>query len=193
MQATPPPKNDKRTIFGWAMYDWANSAYTTTTVAVLFPALLVDEIVPAGGYRLFGLLVDGEQLGSLVRGLRGDPGPRVRPLMTPYVGDRRRKRPVLRRRPQAGALDLIPPTKLPTHRWPSRGSRSSVASFALGRLERLSIDRVPPPSGCSAGVRTRRSQVAQSPLRARDEPVSQVARWSSDAPGCSRLLAIGVA
>ena len=68
MQATPPPKNDKRTIFGWAMYDWANSAYTTTTVAVLFPALLIDEIVPAGGYRLFGLLVDGEQLGSLLIG-----------------------------------------------------------------------------------------------------------------------------
>ena len=68
MRATPLPKNDKRTIFGWAMYDWANSAYTTTTVAVLFPALLVDEIVPAGGYRLFGLLVDGEQLGSLLIG-----------------------------------------------------------------------------------------------------------------------------
>lgn len=51
------------------MYDWANSAYTTTTVAVLFPALLVDEIVPAAGYRLFGLItVDGEQLGSLLIG-----------------------------------------------------------------------------------------------------------------------------
>ncbi|MBI5156857.1 MAG: MFS transporter [Acidimicrobiia bacterium] len=63
-----PPRNDRRTIFGWAMYDWANSAYTTTTVAVLFPALLVDEIVPEEGYRLFGLLVDGEQLGSLLIG-----------------------------------------------------------------------------------------------------------------------------
>ena len=61
-------KNDRRTIFGWAMYDWANSAYTTTTVAVLFPALLVDEIVPEGGYQLFGVLVDGEQLGSLLIG-----------------------------------------------------------------------------------------------------------------------------
>ncbi len=64
----PAPRNDRRTIFGWAMYDWANSAYTTTTVAVLFPALLVDEIVPEEGYRLFGLLVDGEQLGSLLIG-----------------------------------------------------------------------------------------------------------------------------
>lgn len=62
------PKNDRRTIRGWALYDWANSAYTTTTVAVLFPALLVDEIVPAEGYRLFGFVVDGEQLGSLLIG-----------------------------------------------------------------------------------------------------------------------------
>jgi UMF1 family MFS transporter len=62
-------KNDKRTIFGWAMYDWANSAYTTTTLAVLFPALLVDYIVPEGGYRLLGLItLDGEQLGSLIIG-----------------------------------------------------------------------------------------------------------------------------
>lgn len=63
-------KNDRRTIFGWAMYDWANSAYTTTTLAVLFPALLVDHIVPESGYRFLGLLtVDGEQLGSLLIGI----------------------------------------------------------------------------------------------------------------------------
>jgi MFS transporter, UMF1 family len=64
----PVIKNDRRTVFGWAMYDWANSAYTTTTVAVLFPALLVDEIVPAEGYRLFGVLMNGEQIGSLIIG-----------------------------------------------------------------------------------------------------------------------------
>src|SRR5512140_746464 len=26
--------NDKREIFGWAMYDWANSAFSTTVVTV---------------------------------------------------------------------------------------------------------------------------------------------------------------
>ena len=31
-------KNNKRTVFGWAMYDWANSAYSTTTVGALMPA-----------------------------------------------------------------------------------------------------------------------------------------------------------
>ena len=61
-------KNDRRTIFGWAMYDWANSAYSTTTLAVLFPALFVDEVVPEEGYRLFGMLMDGEQLGTLLIG-----------------------------------------------------------------------------------------------------------------------------
>ncbi len=29
-----PPINDQREIFGWAMYDWANSAFSTTVVTV---------------------------------------------------------------------------------------------------------------------------------------------------------------
>ena len=78
----PTARNDRRTIFGWAMYDWANSAYTTTTVAVLFPALLVDHIVPEDGYELFGFLVDGEQLGSLLIGF----GALVVFLISPILG-----------------------------------------------------------------------------------------------------------
>lgn len=31
---TAAPVNDKREIFGWAMYDWANSAFSTTVVTV---------------------------------------------------------------------------------------------------------------------------------------------------------------
>ncbi|MFL5806739.1 MAG: MFS transporter [Roseiflexaceae bacterium] len=30
-----PPVNDRREIFGWCMYDWANSAFSTTVVAAL--------------------------------------------------------------------------------------------------------------------------------------------------------------
>jgi MFS transporter, UMF1 family len=83
MSTIPSPKNDRRTIFGWAMYDWANSAYTTTTLAVLFPALLVDHIVPETGYRLLGLItVDGEQLGSLLIGF----GALVVFLISPILG-----------------------------------------------------------------------------------------------------------
>ena len=33
-QAARPMVNDKREIFGWAMYDWANSAFSTTVVTV---------------------------------------------------------------------------------------------------------------------------------------------------------------
>jgi MFS transporter, UMF1 family len=33
--AGQPPTNDRREIFGWIMYDWANSAFSTTVVAAL--------------------------------------------------------------------------------------------------------------------------------------------------------------
>ena len=32
---TKPPKNDRREIFGWMTYDWANSVFYTTVVSVL--------------------------------------------------------------------------------------------------------------------------------------------------------------
>jgi len=28
---------DKKAVFGWAMYDWANSAFATTVMAAFFP------------------------------------------------------------------------------------------------------------------------------------------------------------
>ena len=58
----PVMRNDKRTIFGWAMYDWANSAYTTTTLAVLMPALFTGEIMPEAGFTILGRTFDGESL-----------------------------------------------------------------------------------------------------------------------------------
>jgi UMF1 family MFS transporter len=61
-------KNDKRAIFGWAMYDWANSAYTTTTLAVLLPAIFADTIVPDGGVTILGKTLDGESLFAYVVG-----------------------------------------------------------------------------------------------------------------------------
>ena len=33
---TPGDKNDKRELFGWKMYDWANSAFSTTVAGALF-------------------------------------------------------------------------------------------------------------------------------------------------------------
>ena len=44
-------KNNKRTIFGWAMYDWANSAYSTTTVGALMPAHFAAVVVGEDGWN----------------------------------------------------------------------------------------------------------------------------------------------
>lgn len=58
------PRNDPRTVFGWAMYDWANSAYITAAAGVLFPIYFASTVVPAEGVRLLGVTVDGEALWS---------------------------------------------------------------------------------------------------------------------------------
>lgn len=39
---TPPVKNNKREIFGWLIYDWANSAFFTTVISVLIAPYLID-------------------------------------------------------------------------------------------------------------------------------------------------------
>lgn len=43
---SPPVK--KREIVGWAMYDFANSSYTTVVITVIYSAFFVERIVPAG-------------------------------------------------------------------------------------------------------------------------------------------------
>ena len=45
-------KNNKRTIFGWSMYDWAKSAYETTTLGAVMPVYFVSVVVPAEGFNL---------------------------------------------------------------------------------------------------------------------------------------------
>jgi UMF1 family MFS transporter len=60
---TLPSTNDKREINGWAMYDWANSAFSTTVGAVFlgpYLASLVENAAkasPDGQARFFGLPV----------------------------------------------------------------------------------------------------------------------------------------
>ncbi len=59
--ATTPIVNDKREIFGWAMYDWANSAFSTTVVTVFLGPYLASlvskaaEAYPDGMARLAGI------------------------------------------------------------------------------------------------------------------------------------------
>ncbi len=61
-------RNDKRTIFGWAMYDWANSAYITifgAVVGAFFTGtiMLGDTYWGLSGEALFSILIG---LGSIV-------------------------------------------------------------------------------------------------------------------------------
>jgi UMF1 family MFS transporter len=61
MEGSAPMINDKREIFGWAMYDWANSAFSTTVGTVFlgpYVASLASEagkVYPDGMARLAGI------------------------------------------------------------------------------------------------------------------------------------------
>src|SRR5512135_2303238 len=58
---TAPMVNDKREIFGWAMYDWANSAFSTTVATVFLGPYLANlasgaaAANPDGMARLLGI------------------------------------------------------------------------------------------------------------------------------------------
>ena len=45
-------KNDKQTIFGWCMYDWANSAFILTVVTAVLPVYFADVVVPREGFKI---------------------------------------------------------------------------------------------------------------------------------------------
>lgn len=49
MDATTTTKNDPRQIFGWMMYDWANSAFYTTVISVLIGPYLIGLATAAVG------------------------------------------------------------------------------------------------------------------------------------------------
>ncbi|MCI0552866.1 MAG: MFS transporter, partial [Anaerolineae bacterium] len=63
MATAQPMANDRREIFGWAMYDWANSAFSTTVGTVFlgpYIAALAAEAAkahPDGLARFFGIPV----------------------------------------------------------------------------------------------------------------------------------------
>jgi UMF1 family MFS transporter len=58
-----PKKNDKREIFGWKMYDWANSAFYTTVVGALFSPYLTRLAQAAVGEN--GVVLDLGPLGAV--------------------------------------------------------------------------------------------------------------------------------
>ena len=61
--AGTPSVNDRREIFGWTMYDWANSAFTTTVVTVLLGPYLTALAQSAVGEN--GTVLSLGPLGSV--------------------------------------------------------------------------------------------------------------------------------
>ncbi|MDP2974968.1 MAG: MFS transporter, partial [Anaerolineales bacterium] len=61
MASARPMVNDKKEIFGWAMYDWANSAFSTTVGTVFLGPYLASlaaaaaKLYPDGMARLAGI------------------------------------------------------------------------------------------------------------------------------------------
>ena len=55
-------KNNKKTIFGWSMYDWAKSAYETTTLGAVMPVYFVSVVVPEEGFNFRGKLYTGAEV-----------------------------------------------------------------------------------------------------------------------------------
>ncbi len=53
---------DKKQVFGWAMYDWANSAFATTVSVAIFPIYFSDVVVPEEGFTICGTLFDATVL-----------------------------------------------------------------------------------------------------------------------------------
>ena len=61
-------KDNPRTIFGWCMYDWANSAYVTTVAVGLLPRYFADVVVPPGGVTYFGVNFAADSLWAIAVG-----------------------------------------------------------------------------------------------------------------------------
>lgn len=55
----------RREILAWSMYDFANSAFTTTVTAVVFQFWLIESLVPKEGARIWGATLAGPTVWSL--------------------------------------------------------------------------------------------------------------------------------
>lgn len=63
-----PQKNDPKTVFGWCMYDWANSAYITTVAVGLLPVYFASVIVGPDGVTIGGTTYGATALWGFVVG-----------------------------------------------------------------------------------------------------------------------------
>jgi len=63
------PKDDPRTVFGWCMYDWANSAYVTTVAVAILPIYFADAVVGSTQVRIAGRAFATESLWGFAVGV----------------------------------------------------------------------------------------------------------------------------
>ena len=61
-------KNDKKTIFGWCMYDWANSAYITTAAVAILPDYFARVVVGEAGVNILGMNMSATALWGFMLG-----------------------------------------------------------------------------------------------------------------------------
>lgn len=66
MSTHPAIKNDPKTIFGWCMYDWANSAFILTVVTAVLPVYFAEVIVPQEGFRIGETLYSATSLWGFI-------------------------------------------------------------------------------------------------------------------------------
>lgn len=64
-----PETGNRKNNFGWCMYDWANSAYTTTVAVGLLPAYFAQAVVGPEGVRLGDTLYRATTLWGFTAGL----------------------------------------------------------------------------------------------------------------------------
>ena len=55
-------RGDQQVIYGWAMYDWANSAYVTTIAVAILPMYFAGVIVPPEGFQIGSTVFAAETL-----------------------------------------------------------------------------------------------------------------------------------
>lgn len=58
-----------RSLRGWYLYDWANSAFATVILAALLPVYFAEAVVPTGGARLAGTTLSATSLWGYASGL----------------------------------------------------------------------------------------------------------------------------
>ena len=81
MSSAAPPRDDRRNLFGWYMYDWANSAYILTVSAGLIGPFMVRTIAPEGA-RFLGVAIPPGSLVAFAIGVSAG----LTFLMAPVLG-----------------------------------------------------------------------------------------------------------